>query len=274
MTNPFAIVFPQRPSTGDEEYSYIAFVELCARIKHHAVFAEQSFKTLVKLVHTSSSTMSYDFLNLRPITHPIMTDLAQAVVDVFSPAEKAFMGSYVAFQDLVGCLSRYQSGTTDSIPFQIVTISNLAIARDALRSSVEHIPRAQNTLQTAHLQLTEALSFPTGVNSALRYVIPAVLLPGYTNRRVETLGHLSPLLQSITISLDALYNALHIFISFYLPLFESLTAQRTEEKKDDSEFCRSLCDIAFPLEQAQEALIKLARVDIIQEVTNSMHSSW
>ncbi|KIY47970.1 hypothetical protein FISHEDRAFT_74126 [Fistulina hepatica ATCC 64428] len=138
MSDPLSIVFPQSSPTEDKEYGSPAFAELCVSIKHHAEFVEQSFETLVNLVHTSSSTMSYDFLNLRPATHPIMMDLAWAINDVFSHAEKAFMKSYVAFHDLAGCLCGYESGEMDSIPFQMVTISNLAIARDALRSSKAH----------------------------------------------------------------------------------------------------------------------------------------
>ncbi|KIY52045.1 hypothetical protein FISHEDRAFT_70279 [Fistulina hepatica ATCC 64428] len=274
MSGPLDIVFSRGSPIEDEGHHYAAFVELCHSIKHHTEFVDQSFRTLAKLVHTSSSSMSYDFLNLRPITHPIMMHLAQAIKDVFSPAEKAFMRSYVAFHDIVGCLRGYESGEIDSIPFQRVTVSNLAIARDALRSSVEHIPHAQNTLQTAQLQLIEALSFPTGIDFALRNVIPAALLPAYINRRVETLGHLSPLLQSMAISLDALYNALRVVNSLYFPMFESLTAERMEEKRNDPEFHQSLYDVAFPLYRAQEGLDKLAYVDTFQKIANSRLRNW
>ncbi|KIY46822.1 hypothetical protein FISHEDRAFT_75259 [Fistulina hepatica ATCC 64428] len=248
------------------------FTNLCKDLQEQMKSVEKAVDIAVDLVHYSSTTMSFDFFNLRRKTYPVVQELSNMIAEMVGNIYSTVDIVFVAISSITNAAYFRKNGRIESTPFESATSQVLSTLPSQCKATLDMLPRVHQALKSAEVRLLEILSFPSGVPLSLLRVVPKLLLPPHVSQRVETLGHLPLLLPSIGISLDSMARMMHQLCTLVLAVFSALDVPRLREREHSPDYREKLDKLHFILYMTDCALRSVTKY-VFENTANAFHAT-
>ncbi|KIY47999.1 hypothetical protein FISHEDRAFT_74085 [Fistulina hepatica ATCC 64428] len=249
---------------------------LCADLKRQYEEIDKAIDTFVHLVHSCSSSMSYEFLNLRPQTYPVVLHLTQViaefllhVITTVDTIHQAVMTLGYPFS--FGPLSADGTPLTET-EFDKVFAFFERIAPEQ-RATREMLPRVHDTLKDTQQRLLEIIAIPNTAYFTLFKLLP-LFTPPYVERRKETLGHIPVLLPSIGVSVNQMADTLDQLCDLFYSVAKSVSVQRIKEEERSKRYGVDVCALTTRLRAARFNIRRGQHIYLHACITNDIQFSW